>query len=188
MFLAFDQIAAGEASLDSPCLSARKRRPRADRAWASRAVKQFPEKLLLGMAVSSGNDASHAVAEFIGSSSRIFCEDDERRKGRQAGYALTAYSLNPTVCRLLASIPRPVTCLRFQKPICGPIRIRLQCTIPKCWSMTASGHGTKSPLGQYPGPTVSKSRLDSRKRLQSHLYSRPRWTQAAGVILGAPDM
>ena len=55
----------------------------------------------------------------------------------------------------MASIPRPVTCLRFQKPICGPIRIRLQCTIPKCWSMTASGHGTKIPfLDNTPGPTA----------------------------------
>ena len=63
MFLAFDQIAAGKASLDSPVLVS----PEAAATGGSRMGLKSGEtvslkKLLLGMAVSSGNDASHAVA------------------------------------------------------------------------------------------------------------------------------
>ena len=42
MFWHLTKLRQARLPLIPPCLSARKRRPRADRAWASRAVKQFP--------------------------------------------------------------------------------------------------------------------------------------------------
>lgn len=73
MFLALDFIKKGQAKPGDPVLIS----PAAANAGGSRMGLRANEtvpfgKLLLGMAVSSGNDASHAVAERVGGSAEAF--------------------------------------------------------------------------------------------------------------------
>ena len=73
MFLAMDQIRQGSIRLDSSVAISRA----AARTGGSRMGLQEKdnvtlEQLLMGMAVSSGNDASAAVAEFVGGSTPAF--------------------------------------------------------------------------------------------------------------------
>ncbi|MDR2055518.1 MAG: D-alanyl-D-alanine carboxypeptidase [Desulfovibrio sp.] len=73
MFLALDHIASGQADFDSAVVVSR---GAASETGARMGLKTDDrvalQKLLLGMAVSSGNDASTAVAEFVGGSTQAF--------------------------------------------------------------------------------------------------------------------
>lgn len=75
MYMALERVKAGEISLNTPVSVSRA----AARTGGSRMAlvpreKVALEDLLLGMAVSSGNDASAAVAEFLGGSQQQFVE------------------------------------------------------------------------------------------------------------------
>lgn len=73
MFLAMDQIRQGAVSLDSPVIVSRAAaRTGGSRMGLSEKDNVTLEQLLMGMAVSSGNDASAAVAEFVGGSTPAF--------------------------------------------------------------------------------------------------------------------
>lgn len=73
MFLAFDHIQNGFADLDSQALISREAAGTGGSLMGISAGETIPlKKLLLGMAVSSGNDASHAVAEYVGGSVDAF--------------------------------------------------------------------------------------------------------------------
>ncbi|MBB5144379.1 D-alanyl-D-alanine carboxypeptidase family protein [Desulfovibrio intestinalis] len=73
MFLAMDQIRQGSVSLDSPVTVSRAAaRTGGSRMGLSEKDNVTLEQLLMGMAVSSGNDASAAVAEFVGGSTPAF--------------------------------------------------------------------------------------------------------------------
>ena len=73
MFLAMDQIRQGTVSLDSPVIVSRAAaRTGGSRMGLSEKDNVTLEQLLMGMAVSSGNDASAAVAEFVGGSTPAF--------------------------------------------------------------------------------------------------------------------
>lgn len=73
MFLAMDQIRQGAVSLDSPVTVSRAAaRTGGSRMGLSEKDNVTLEQLLMGMAVSSGNDASAAVAEFVGGSTPAF--------------------------------------------------------------------------------------------------------------------
>ena len=73
MFLALDRISAGNARFDSRVLISPKAANEEGSRMGIRAGEEIRlGELLLGMAVSSGNDASYAVAEFIGGSKDAF--------------------------------------------------------------------------------------------------------------------
>lgn len=73
MFLALDYISAGHAAFDSPVDVSRAAARTGGSRMGLRNNERVPlEELLMGMAVSSGNDASMAVAEFVGGSAPAF--------------------------------------------------------------------------------------------------------------------
>ncbi|OXS29377.1 MAG: D-alanyl-D-alanine carboxypeptidase [Desulfovibrio sp. MES5] len=73
MFLAMDQIRQGTVNLNSPVIVSRAAaRTGGSRMGLSEKDNVTLEQLLMGMAVSSGNDASAAVAEFVGGSTPAF--------------------------------------------------------------------------------------------------------------------
>lgn len=73
MFLALDHIATGNASLSDNITISPLSASQGGSRMGLRAAETVPfQRLLLGMAVSSGNDASHAVAEHVGGSEAAF--------------------------------------------------------------------------------------------------------------------
>ncbi|MDR2574129.1 MAG: D-alanyl-D-alanine carboxypeptidase [Desulfovibrio sp.] len=73
MFLALDHIKAGQANLGSTVTVSREAAfERGSRMGLRPNDNLTLQELLLGMAVSSGNDASTAVAEFVGGSAPAF--------------------------------------------------------------------------------------------------------------------
>ena len=73
MFLAMDHISEGHARADTPVtVSPAAAATGGSRMGLTRGETVPLERLLLGMAVSSGNDASHVVAEFVGGSVPAF--------------------------------------------------------------------------------------------------------------------
>lgn len=73
MFLAWDYIARGKISLDALVPVSKDAASQSGSRMGIRAGETVPlHRLLLGMAVSSGNDASYAVAEFIGGNAENF--------------------------------------------------------------------------------------------------------------------
>ncbi len=73
MFLAMDFIKAGHARLDPQVQISKDAANAGGSSKALRAGETVPvERLLLGMAVSSGNDAIHAIAELVGGSVPAF--------------------------------------------------------------------------------------------------------------------
>lgn len=75
MYVALDHIRAGKASLaDKVKISARAARTGGSRMFLTRGETVSLDELLMGMAVSSGNDASVAVAEHIAGSTDRFVQ------------------------------------------------------------------------------------------------------------------
>ena len=73
LFLALDHIGEGRARADTPVTVSAAAAATGGSRMGLRKSETVPlERLLLGMAVSSGNDASHAVAEFVGGSVPAF--------------------------------------------------------------------------------------------------------------------
>lgn len=73
LFLALDHISEGHARADTPVTASAAAAATGGSRMGLRKSETVPlERLLLGMAVSSGNDASHAVAEFVGGSVPAF--------------------------------------------------------------------------------------------------------------------
>ncbi len=85
MLVTFDAIRAGKASLADPVrVSTHAARQGGSRMGLRNGESVSLNRLLMGMAVSSGNDASMAVAECVGGSGRGFVQM-MNRKARQIG-------------------------------------------------------------------------------------------------------
>lgn len=94
MYLARDFIADGHASFDTPVRISNAAATAGGSSMGLRAGETVPfRKLLLGMAVSSGNDASHAVAEEVGGSAANFVKMMNAR-AKQLGMK-DSHFLNP---------------------------------------------------------------------------------------------
>ncbi|MDR2819893.1 MAG: D-alanyl-D-alanine carboxypeptidase [Desulfovibrio sp.] len=94
MFLAFDHIRAGRATLDSEVVVSRDAaHAGGSRMGLKKGRRVRLRELLLGMAVSSGNDASVAVAEFVGGSVPAFV-NMMNAKAKKLGMA-DSYFCNP---------------------------------------------------------------------------------------------
>ena len=73
MYMALERVQAGEVSLDAPVRVSRAAARTGGSRMSLRPQEWLPlESLLMGMAVSSGNDASAAVAEYLGGSQEAF--------------------------------------------------------------------------------------------------------------------
>ena len=91
MYLAQDAIKAKKAGLWDSVKISRKAADEKGSKMGLKAGEKVPlHRLLLGMAVSSGNDASMAVAEYLGGSSKAFV-DSMNRKAKQLGMTGTTF-------------------------------------------------------------------------------------------------
>lgn len=73
MYVAMDAISSGKAKLNTPVAVSRKAAGQGGSRMHLKARESVPlDRLLLGMAVSSGNDASVAVAEYVAGSEERF--------------------------------------------------------------------------------------------------------------------
>ncbi|MBQ7456101.1 MAG: D-alanyl-D-alanine carboxypeptidase [Desulfovibrio sp.] len=91
IYLALDTIAAGNARFDSPVIVSQKAANEGGSRMGIRAGEEIRlGELLLGMAVSSGNDASLAVAEFIGGTNESFIHA-MNEKARKLGMTNTHF-------------------------------------------------------------------------------------------------
>lgn len=88
MFLALDQVSAGGLSLDARVRVSRGAARTGGSRMALKVGEQAPlRSLLMGMAVASGNDASAAVAEFMGGTQSRFVE---QMNAKAAGLGMTS--------------------------------------------------------------------------------------------------
>ena len=91
MLVTFEAVRAGRASLgDQVRVSRHAARQGGSRMGLRTGERVSLNRLLMGMAVSSGNDASMAVAERIGGSSRTFIRM-MNRKAREIGMASSTF-------------------------------------------------------------------------------------------------
>lgn len=91
MFVAFDAITSDQANLASLVLISPKAAATGGSSMGIQAGELVPlNELLKGMAICSGNDASVAVAEFIGGSEEAFVER-MNEKARQLGMKNTVF-------------------------------------------------------------------------------------------------
>lgn len=188
MFLAFDHIAQGKATLDSPVVIS----PEAAATGGSRMGLRTGEtvslkKLLMGMAVSSGNDASHAVAEFVGGTAPDFIKM-MNEKAKSLGMKNSVF-LNPhglpangqqTTARDMLALSRAY--LRAHPDSLSMHNTRL---------LEHGGIRTwnKNPLlGQYPGADGLKSGWIRASGYNLIFTATRNGRRLLAVILGAPDM
>ncbi|MCR4667300.1 MAG: D-alanyl-D-alanine carboxypeptidase [Desulfovibrio sp.] len=91
MFLALDAITDKRFRFDTPVTVSKKAASEGGSSMGIRAGERVPlGELLLGMAVSSGNDASYAVAELVGGSNQAFIAA-MNAKARQLGMYSTHF-------------------------------------------------------------------------------------------------
>lgn len=187
MFLALDHIKNGHSAQDTLVTASAAAANAGGSSMGLHAGEAIPlGKLLLGMAVSSGNDASHAVAEHVGGSVPAFV-----RMMNSRATALGMYNtnfVNPhglpdksqyTTARDMLSLARAY--LRAH-----PHALELHNT--KLLEHRGYTTWNKNPLlGQYPGADGLKSGW---VRASGHnlIFTATRsGRRLLGVILGAPD-
>ena len=188
MYLALDHIREGHATQATPVTVS----PAAAATGGSRMGLTRNEtvplgRLLLGMAVSSGNDASHAVAEFVGGSVPAFVNMMNVR-ARELGMNDSLF-LNPhglpapgqrTTARDMLTLARA-----YLKS--HPDALKLHNTR----LLTHAGQTTwnKNPLlGQYPGADGLKSGWVRASGYNLVFTASKNGRRLLAVILGAPDM
>lgn len=188
MFIALDYIKAGRAKRDTQVEISTEAVKAGGSAMGLRSGEKLPlNDLLLGMAVSSGNDASHAVAEFVGGSVTNFVRRMNARAAR-IGMANSNF-INPhgmpadgqvTTARDMLTLARAY--LRAH-----PEALNAYHNTP---TLTHAGYTSwnKNPLlGQYPGADGLKSgwiRASGHNLIFTAAQGKKR---LLAVILGAPD-
>lgn len=187
MFLAMDHVASGNAAMsDLVDIS-----PAAAATSGSRMGLRPNEqvslaRLLMGMAVSSGNDASHAVAEYVGGSTSAFVGMMNNR-ARQLGM-MDSNFMNPhglpaegqyTTARDMLTLGRAYL-------MAHPDALKFHNTLVlehggyKSWN--------KNPLiGQYPGADGLKTGWIRASGYNMIFTARRDGRRLLAVILGAPD-
>lgn len=187
MFLAMDFISAGHASMnDAVTISPASAAQAGSRMGLSAAETVPLNKLLLGMAVSSGNDASYAVAEYVGGSADAFVKMMNTR-AVALGMANTVFA-NPhgmphpsqhTTARDMLTLARAYLHAH-------PDALDFHNTL----LLEHAGYRTwnKNPLiGQYPGADGLKTGW-IRASGYNLIFTASRGKQRLlAVILGAPD-
>lgn len=188
MFLAMDFIREGHASLDDSIEISALAAGQGGSRMGLRAHETVSlNKLLLGMAVSSGNDASHAVAEYVGGSADAFVKMMNTRAAA-LGMADTMFA-NPhglpnhaqyTTARDMLTLSRA-----YLRAHPGALAFHNTLVLEhggyKSWN--------KNPLiGQYPGADGLKTGW-IRASGYNLIFTATRGSQRLlAVIMGAPDI
>ncbi len=187
MFLAMDQINSGLASLDNTTVVSRMAaRTGGSRMGLNENEQVTIEQLLTGMAVSSGNDASTAMAEYVGGSVPAFI-NMMNAKARTLGMR-DSYFVNPhglpakgqhTTARDMLTLARAYLhaypdALRFHNTRVLNYRGRIT------WN--------KNPLlGQYPGADGLKTGWINASGYNLIFTALKGDKRLLAVIMGAPD-
>jgi len=187
MFLAMDQISSGLASMDNTTVVSRiAARTGGSRMGLNENEQVTVEQLLTGMAVSSGNDASAAMAEYVGGSVPAFI-NMMNAKARTLGMR-DSYFVNPhglpakgqyTTARDMLTLARAYLhaypdALRFHNTHVLNYRGRVT------WN--------KNPLlGQYPGADGLKTGWINASGYNLIFTALKGDKRLLAVIMGAPD-
>lgn len=188
MFLAMDYISAGHAKTSQPVRISQASAATGGSRMGLKANEDVTlGKLLLGMAVSSGNDASHAVAEFVGGSAPAFVRM-MNSKARQLGMTNSNF-INPhglpatgqyTTARDMLTLSRAYL-------MTHPYALDLHNELVlehggyKSWN--------KNPLiGQYPGADGLKTGWIRASGYNLIFTAQRNGRRLLAVILGAPDI
>ncbi len=187
MFLAMDQISSGLASMDNTTVVSRiAARTGGSRMGLNENEHVTVEQLLTGMAVSSGNDASAALAEYVGGSVPAFI-NMMNAKARTLGMR-DSYFVNPhglpakgqyTTARDMLTLARAYLhaypdALRFHNTHVLNYRGRVT------WN--------KNPLlGQYPGADGLKTGWINASGYNLIFTALKGDKRLLAVIMGAPD-
>ena len=187
MFLAMDQISSGLASMDNTTVVSRiAARTGGSRMGLNENEQVTVEQLLTGMAVSSGNDASAAMAEYVGGSVPAFI-NMMNAKARALGMR-DSYFVNPhglpakgqyTTARDMLTLARAYLhaypdALRFHNTHVLNYRGRVT------WN--------KNPLlGQYPGADGLKTGWINASGYNLIFTALKGDKRLLAVIMGAPD-
>ena len=187
MFLAMDQINSGIASMDTTTIISRNAaRTGGSRMGLNENEQVTLEQLLTGMAVSSGNDASTAMAEYVGGSVPAFI-NMMNAKARDLGMR-DSYFVNPhglpakgqyTTARDMLTLARAYLhaypdMLRFHNTHVLNYRGRVT------WN--------KNPLlGQYPGADGLKTGWINASGYNMVFTALRGDKRLLAVIMGAPD-
>ena len=187
MFLAMDQISSGLASMDNTTVVSRiAARTGGSRMGLNENEHVTVEQLLTGMAVSSGNDASAAMAEYVGGSVPAFI-NMMNAKARALGMR-DSYFVNPhglpakgqyTTARDMLTLARAYLhaypdALRFHNTHVLNYRGRVT------WN--------KNPLlGQYPGADGLKTGWINASGYNLIFTALKGDKRLLAVIMGAPD-
>ena len=188
MFLAFDHMAGGNARPDTLVEVSTAAAATGGSRMGLRRHERVPlERLLLGMAVSSGNDASHAVAEFVGGSATAFV-GMMNAKARELGMA-DSFFLNPhglpapgqrTTARDMLTLARAYLHSH-------PQALKLHNT--RLLSHGGLTTWNKNPLlGQYPGADGLKTGWVRASGYNLIFTASRGGRRLLAVIMGAPDM
>lgn len=187
MLLARDFIAQGQAKYSSPVsISPQAASVGGSRMGLKKGQTVSFEKLLLGMAVSSGNDASHAVAEYVGGTTGSFVRQMNVR-ARELGMKDTVFR-NPhglpadgqyTTARDMLTLARA-----YLKKYPNALKMHNTTLLTHNGSTTWN----KNPLlGQYPGADGLKSGWIRASGYNLIFTASNGKRRLLAVILGAPD-
>lgn len=188
LLLALDHIRDGHARPDSPVLiSADAARAAGSRMGLRAGETVALSKLLLGMAVSSGNDASQAVAEYVGGSLPAFVSMMNVR-ARQLGMNNSLF-LNPhglpapgqqTTARDMLTLARA-----YLRAHPGALRLHTTRLLEHGGLTTWN----KNPLlGQYPGADGLKTGWIRASGYNLVFTAARDGRRLLAVIMGAPDV
>ena len=188
MFLALDHIREGHARADTAVTVSPAAAATGGSRMGLRKNETVPlERLLLGMAVSSGNDASHAVAEFVGGSVPAFVNMMNvraRELGMRDSLFLNPHGLPAAGQRTTA---RDMLTLARAYLHAHPDALRMHNTK----LLTHAGQTTwnRNPLlGQYPGADGLKTGW-IRASGYNIIFTATRGDRRLlAVIMGAPDV
>lgn len=187
MFLALDYMKNGHASASDPIQISQDAAATGGSRMGLKAAESVPlGKLLLGMAVSSGNDASHAVAEAVGGSHDAFVRMMNARAsaiGMRNSNFVNPHGLpDPrqyTTARDMLALARAYL-------LAHPDALALHNTL----ILEHDGIRTwnKNPLiGQYPGADGLKSGWVRASGYNLIFTAKQGGRRLLAVILGAPD-
>lgn len=188
MFLALDHISAGNAALDSVVpVSRTAARTGGSRMGLREREQTSLEQLLLGMAVSSGNDASMALAEYVGGSAPAFV-NMMNAKARALGMR-DSHFRNPhgLPAREQYTTARDMLTLARAYLRAYPAALRFHNT----HVLNHRGRVTwnKNPLlGQYPGADGLKTGWINASGYNLIFTARRGDKRLLAVILGAPNV
>ena len=187
MFLVMDQIRAGLASLDSPVTISRLAARTGGSRMGLRQREQLTlEQLLTGMAVSSGNDASTAAAEFVGGSVPAFV-NMMNAKARSLGMRDSVF-VNPhgLPARGQVTTARDMLALARAYLRTYPEALRFHST--HVLNHRGSTTWNRNPLlGQYPGADGLKTGWTNASGYNLIFTAAQGNHRLLAVIMGAPD-